>query len=667
MSALTAHPARPDRRTEASRQDNGFFAHHGVWSPGVRLFRRLNFRAKAAIVSVLLLAPAALLGWGFLSDKADAIEFSTRELVGVDYLREVVPLVKLGQAVRLGSVQARSDAAHGSELVAARQALEAQMSRLAAAEQRLGSQLGTAAAVAALNAAARAAADSTGDKAFAAHTAYIDAVVALIGQTADGSNLTLDPDLDTYYLMDAALGALPVLVESAARLRGISASVAASGQPATPDAQGVITSSAVATELFEGRVSNALAKIYGAHPDYPADFKAAELLPALRAFRALAVGGKAEAPLLIAGGTTVVDGFSTLQGRMIERLDELLHVRVDGLVRQRSLTMGAVAVTLALGGYLFYSFYLVTQGGLNEVKRHLVAMTHGDLTTALHPWGSDEAAVLMISLREMQASLCHIVSQVRGSSEAIVHASGEIASASMDLSARTEQTAASLEESASSMEEISSTVRHTADNVREAAQVAQHNSESAARGGVVIGEVVSTMQEINASSKKIGDIVGTIDGIAFQTNILALNAAVEAARAGEQGRGFAVVASEVRSLAQRSAEAAREIKGLIATSMQKVGAGTKVVEGAGATMQELVRNAGRMTGLLAELSTAAAEQSNGVSQVGGAVNELDRLTQQNAALVEQTAAASSALKDQALGLAEEVNRFKLPAAALLRA
>jgi len=231
----------------------------------------------------------------------------------------------------------------------------------------------------------------------------------------------------------------------------------------------------------------------------------------------------------------------------------------------------------------------------------------------------------------------------------------------MDLSARTEQTAANLEESASSMEEISSTVRHTADNVREAAQVAAGNSQSAARGGAVIAEVVSTMQEINTSSKKISDIIGTIDGIAFQTNILALNAAVEAARAGEQGRGFAVVASEVRSLAQRSAQAAREIKTLITTSVEKVESGTKVVRGAGDTMQELVVNARRMNDLLTEISTAASEQSNGVAQVGVAVNDLDRMTQQNAALVEQTAAAASALKDQAVGLAGEVARFKMPA------
>jgi methyl-accepting chemotaxis protein len=424
--------------------------------------------------------------------------------------------------------------------------------------------------------------------------------------------------------------------------------------------QRTITTAAAITDLFETRVDAALAKVYGGHTDYKADFKADELVPQMRAFRELALGGKADSDSLIKAGNSVVDGFSDLQGKMIERLDELLKARVDGLTHQRTLTAVSVALSVLLGGYLFYSFYLVTHGGLNEIKRHLVAMTGGDLTTSPNPWGKDEAATLMISLSEMQASLRSIVTRVRGSSESMVHASGEIASASMDLSSRTEQTAASLEESASSMEEISSTVKHTADNVREAAQVAAANSTSATRGGVVIGEVVSTMQDINASSKKIGDIIGTIDGIAFQTNILALNAAVEAARAGEQGRGFAVVASEVRSLAQRSAQAAREIKTLITSSVEKVDSGTKVVKGAGDTMQELVQNARRMNDLLTEISTAASEQSNGVSQVGVAVHELDRMTQQNAALVEQTAAAASALKDQAVGLASEVDKFKLP-------
>jgi methyl-accepting chemotaxis protein len=264
----------------------------------------------------------------------------------------------------------------------------------------------------------------------------------------------------------------------------------------------------------------------------------------------------------------------------------------------------------------------------------------------------------------MQKSLRTIVEGVRASSGAVVHASSEIAAASMDLSARTEKTASDLEASSTSMGMISATVTQTADDVRQVARLAAGNSATAERGGEVIGLVVNTMRDINASSKKIGDIIGTIDGIAFQTNILALNAAVEAARAGEQGRGFAVVASEVRNLAQRSALAAKEIKTLVTSSVEKVEIGTEIVQGAGTTMLDLVGNAKRMNGLLEEISVAAAEQSTSVTLARAAVRALDGMTQQNAALVERTASAASRLKDQASNLSAEVARFRLPGGAL---
>ncbi|MBK6616362.1 MAG: methyl-accepting chemotaxis protein [Ottowia sp.] len=364
---------------------------------------------------------------------------------------------------------------------------------------------------------------------------------------------------------------------------------------------------------------------------------------------------------LYAAGKIATTGLFKVYGTGLVALDQLLEARITNAKTARNTRFGLTLICLLFAAYLFRAFSLVTQGGLNEVKRHLLAMTNGDLTTSPSPWGKDEAASLMISLHEMQASLRTIVAQVRGASDSIVHASSEIADASMDLSTRTEQTAASLEETASSMEQISSTVRQTADSVQEASRAATDNSRSAAQGGAVISNVVTTMQGINTSSKRITEITATIDSIAFQTNILALNAAVEAARAGEQGRGFAVVASEVRTLAQRSALAAREIKDLIAESVAEVGVGARVAEQAGQTMSVLVGNASRITSVLAEISTAASEQSAGVAQVGSAVHDLDRMTQQNAALVEQTAAAASALKDQALGLANQVAKFRLPA------
>jgi methyl-accepting chemotaxis protein len=288
-------------------------------------------------------------------------------------------------------------------------------------------------------------------------------------------------------------------------------------------------------------------------------------------------------------------------------------------------------------------------------------MTDGDLTTTPSPWGRDEAAQLMLELSSMQDSLRRMVLRVRRSSDEIVNSSSEIASGAMDLSSRTEQAAANLEQTAASMEQISSTVKSTSENTDEASRVARHNAETAAAGGKVMREVAETMEGIRSSSARIGEIIGTIDGIAFQTNILALNAAVEAARAGEQGRGFAVVASEVRTLAQRSAEAAKEIKELIGRSVDQVAAGTGVVRKAGSTMDEIVTSSQRVDQLLGEVATGAREQTLGIGQIGQAVQELDRMTQQNASLVEQTAAAASAMRDQAARLAEEVSRFRTSA------
>ena len=353
-----------------------------------------------------------------------------------------------------------------------------------------------------------------------------------------------------------------------------------------------------------------------------------------------------------------------------EQVDALIQMQLDvakseydGAVEHYGAVRMYSTVSIVLGllfaasvGYLLITGLVRSLKQAEDLSRAIEA---GDLSTPVAITGKDEVAGLLHTLVDMRDSLIKVVSSVRQGADGVATASSEIAQGNHDLSARTENQASALEETAASMEELDSTVKQNAESARQANQLAVNASQVAAQGGEVVGQVVETMKGINESSRKIGDIIGVIDSIAFQTNILALNAAVEAARAGEQGRGFAVVASEVRSLAGRSAEAAKEIKTLISASVERVEQGTTLVDKAGETMTEVVQSIRRVTDIMSEISAASTEQSAGVSQVGEAVMQMDQVTQQNAALVEQMAAAANSLKSQSQDLVQVVSVFKL--------
>jgi methyl-accepting chemotaxis protein len=603
-----------------------FFKHHGIWAPGTRLFRAISFRSKALVISTAFLIPIALLAFNYFKAQQGNIDFSAKERLGLIYTRAGMPLLQQ-------LLQAEPDGARTAALLA----------DLEKAEKALGAALGTANTYASLKTALQ----TNGTRA-------VGPLLNLLGVATDGSNLTLDPDIDTYYLMDAALFRLPVMADAAARIRD-----------AKPGEQRIVIEQAMVLSTNMAAMRAGIDKALSYNPELKDRVRLVETKTALQAKLK-----QLDATVLRPEGTQslpdgvvqlALDDMFKLADHAFAELDRLIALRVGDMETARNVTAAVSVLGLLMALYLFMSFRRVLEGGLREVAHHIDTMREGDLTTKPSAWGADEVASLMSSLSAMQTSLRSIVGQVRGASDNIVYASSEITSASLDLSKRTEQSAANLEQTAGAMEEIAATVRQNEDTVREATRIADGNAASAEQGGKIIGQVVQTMQDINSSSKRIGDIIGTIDGIAFQTNILALNAAVEAARAGEQGRGFAVVASEVRALAQRSAAAAREIKDLITASLEQVGQGTRVVHEAGQTIEQIVGSSRRVRELLAEVAIGAREQTTGIAQSSKAVQELDTVTQQNAALVEQTAAAAGSLNDQAHDLAAEVAAFKLPA------
>ncbi len=660
---------RPELVSGGGRGLQDFFRYHGIWAPGVRLFRAIGFRTKALVISAVFALPLLHLSWQYFSAAASQINNTRMELAGTAVFRELVPVYR-GMLESRSAAQARQAgyAPAAERLTDARKRTDEALAKLQASLGQGDDALALKPGLQKLQqawAATAGARDGVDDKGQPVFGPAIEAATELLSAAGDNSQLVLDPDLDSFYIVNALVLTLPKTLEDLSQLWAYGLQAAVKGPIGGADeARWHVWSARVLSGVDDTK--GFIARVVAANADLKPRLDTGLLDPAL-ALRKTGSAAVFEATRPApadcdAAGDAALSRVAEIYVKWLPVLDDVLQARLHRDEGSRALSASVLVVSLVLVLYLFISFRKVLDGGLREVALHIDAMRNGDLTTRPRAWGRDEAAGLMNTLSQMQQELRRIVSQVRGASDTIVAASSEISGGASDLHTRTEMSAANLEETASAMEEIASTVRSNEATVDEAARLATTNAQAAERGGQIIGQVVQTMQSINTSSGRIGDIIGTIEGIAFQTNILALNAAVEAARAGEQGRGFAVVASEVRALAQRSAAAAKEIKSLITASVEQVEGGVRVVRQAGEAIDEIVGTARHVHKLLGDVAVAAREQTAGVSQSAKAVQELDSVTQQNAALVEQTAAAATTLKDQAHSLAGEVAQFQLPAA-----
>ena len=499
------------------------------------------------------------------------------------------------------------------------------------------------------------------------HTQLINDVLILNEDVLSEFGLSLDPDAGSFFLVEASLVNMPWLAENLGIMRAQGTGFLTQGV-LPPEGRAALQALGKRAREVRGEMERTLKR----STDINAATKAAlgARFDAARAAvdKALALADQAlidaaevkyPAADYFDEFTRTIDGLYEFNAVAMKSLSAALEARVSSLQRTEMLVAALLLAGLAATVGLSIAFVRSITGPVAQAVKVATAVTEGNLTVEVQVQGSNELGQLMQALTKMRDQLSTVVTQVRQGSEGVATASAEIAQGNHDLSSRTESQASALEQTAASMEELSATVKQNADSARQANQLAMNASTVAIQGGEVVAQVVDTMKGINASSRKISDIIQVIDGIAFQTNILALNAAVEAARAGEQGRGFAVVASEVRSLAGRSADAAKEIKTLINASVERVEHGTALVDNAGATMTEVVSSIRRVTDIMGEISAASNEQSLGVSQVGEAVTQMDQVTQQNAALVEEMAAAASSLKSQADDLVQTVAAFKV--------
>jgi methyl-accepting chemotaxis protein len=643
----------------------------------MKLIHNLALSRKFALIAALALIMVAIPTTLALRTAIDSLHTARAEAAGLEPARQLVALLRATQVHRaIAAAYLSSPAANAAERNARLAESEAQIAKTLTAIAGLGDKaLDEQAARVRESWTALAGAIATrgidGDASNARHAALIAQILDLMTALDDATGMAFDQEPATYYLLQGVMLHLPQVTENLAQMRGAGALLLAV-HDASPKEKGDIEKLGAVLSLRLRDAHNDLARAAAADATLAAPLKASieAAMNASDAIVKLADAQIVQAEALSYSAadfrqeaTKGIDAQFDLENAAFDLLGKRLQ---DRAASERNMLTALALVLLGAGSFAAWIIWTVATGTTRALARAVqVAETvaAGDLTSEIVVTTREETGRLLQALKDMNGSLARVVGQVRTSSDSIATGSTQIATGNADLSQRTEEQAASLEQTAASMDEMNASVRSNADVTRQATELASSASTAAAQGGEAVDRVVATMQAISSSSAKIESIIGVIDGIAFQTNILALNAAVEAARAGTHGRGFAVVASEVRSLAQRSADAAREIKSLIGSSVDQVQSGTTLAADAGAAMQRIVDQVRRVESLIGEISTASSEQATGIHQVSEAVAQLDRVTQQNAALVEESAAAAQSLQQQTQSLTEAVRIFRIAHAA----
>ena len=612
-----------------------------IVAPGIRLMQVVRLPVKFAIISAAFMVPLCVAVYGVVSYAMSNIEFAGQERLGAAYVQ---PLNELMAAISERRADLGANAASkGERALADAQALNESQKNALAIEQEL-----------------RALKQSWSGN-------DVDDVVtrtlALYGLISDNSKLTLDPDLDSYYAMAIVMDYAPKLSETAARLDAMASKIKRAGAVSSEDDVAVQFIVARAS-TYRDSLALAVERATGANPSLMRRLGTAEFERAYADFAARAEAlRKGDLTAVAAGvGGALSQETLAVSAAAGAVLDELLEVRIQAFEARRNALLAITLIGLTLAVYLITSFYLSNLRGFEALMTRMRKLAQGDLTTNFAARGTDEIGQLIDSFNVSRSQLQSLVQRIREVTGEIDSAGQQIATSCDELAQRESSQSAAVRVTAERAQHVQSNVQRNLDNALHGERVSDDARGVAARGNQAVSQVVQTMQAITSSSRKIGDIIGVIDEIAFQTNLLALNAAVEAARAGEQGRGFAVVASEVRNLAQRSATAANEIKKLIGASLEDVEKGAQLVNGAGSTMQEILSSVQSVSRIMQEIALASRTQTDDIAQLHHAIERIDGDTQQNAARVEETATVAQSLRSQVEALLDAVGSFTIEAA-----